>query len=147
MLKRLYYLITAFIIFIQAFLSIAFAEIEPIKVMSLHYDNSSSLVYITTLDRNSEQITKESIKFIKLANPNRIYFDINDAVLIGEKQQLFFEKSNIKEIRLAQFETEPRNIVRAVITFEEDLPKRLYVVSHFSLPHLIYQARQELYAM
>ena len=46
-------------------------------------------------------------------------FDINNAVLIGDKQQIFFEKSIIKEIRLAQFETNP-NIVRAVITFEED---------------------------
>ena len=93
---------------------------EPIKVMSLHYDNSSTLVYITTLDKCSEERPKEPLKFVKLTNPNRIYFDINDAVLIGEKQQLFFEKSNIKEIRLAQFETDPRNIVRAVITFEED---------------------------
>ena len=50
---------------------------------------------------------------------NRIYFDIQNAVLIGEKQQLIFEKSSFKEIRLAQFSTSP-NIVRAVITFEED---------------------------
>ena len=120
MLKRFYYLITVFIFFIQAFFSLVFAEVEPIKVMSLHYDNSSSLVYITSIDKNSEARPKEPLKFIRLTNPNRIYFDINDAVLIGEKQQLFFEKSDIKEIKLAQFETEPRNIVRAVITFEED---------------------------
>ena len=88
--------------------------------MSLHYDNSSSLVYITTRDACAEQRANQQIKFVRLSNPNRIYFDINDAILIGEKQQLLFEKSAIKEIRLAQFETNPINIVRAVITFEED---------------------------
>ena len=85
--------------------------------MSLNYDDSSSLVYINTVEQNSS--ARDSIKYVRLSNPNRIYFDINDAVLIGEKQQLVFEKSNIKEIRLAQFDTNP-NIVRSVITFEED---------------------------
>ncbi len=88
--------------------------------MSLHYDDTSSLVYITTKDNYTNQRYQDALKFIRLSNPNRIYFDINDAVLIGEKQQLIFEKSDIKEIRLAQFETNPNKIVRAVITFEED---------------------------
>lgn len=96
----------------------AFAEIEPIKVMSLHYDNSSSLIYITTRD-NNPTIEQAPLKYSRLTNPNRIYFDINNAVLIGGKQQLVFEKSDIKEIKLAQFETNP-NIVRTVITLEED---------------------------
>lgn len=106
-----------FIFLLQAFIP-AFADLEPVKVMSMHYDDSSSLVYINT--RESEPVQREPLKFVRLSNPNRIYFDINDAVLIGEKQQLVFEKSDIKEIRLAQFETNPRNIVRMVITFEED---------------------------
>jgi N-acetylmuramoyl-L-alanine amidase len=54
-----------------------------------------------------------------LSNPNRVYFDIENAVLVGDKQQIIFEQSPIKEIRLAQFETNPF-IVRAVVTFEED---------------------------
>ena len=117
-MKRLFFLITAFIFFIQAFISPVFAELEPVKVMSLHYDDSSSLVYITTRD-NLQNRPESQLKYVRLSNPNRIYFDINDAVLIGEKQQLVFEKSDIKEIRLAQFETTPNKIVRAVITFEE----------------------------
>lgn len=116
-MKRLFFLIILFFTFILAFLTPAFAEGEPLKVMSLNYDDSSALVYINTVDRNST--ARDSIKYVRLSNPNRIYFDINDAVLIGEKQQLVFEKSNIKEIRLAQFDTNP-NIVRSVITFEED---------------------------
>ena len=118
-MKRVFFLITLLIFFVQAFISPVFADIEPIKVMSLNYDNSSSIVYITTKD-NALQREKNSLKYIRLSNPNRIYFDINESILIGEKQQLVFEKSPIKEIRLAQFETNPSNIVRCVITFEED---------------------------
>lgn len=118
-MKRLFFLITLFTFFIQAFLSPVMAEIEPVKVMSLHYDDSSALVYITTRD-NIQDRPESQLKHVRLTNPNRIYFDINNAVLIGEKQQLIFEKSDIKEIRLAQFETTPNKIVRAVITFEED---------------------------
>lgn len=118
-MKRLFFLITLFTLFIQAFLSPVMAEIEPVKVMSLHYDDSSALVYITTRD-NIQDRPESQLKHVRLTNPNRIYFDINNAVLIGEKQQLIFEKSDIKEIRLAQFETTPNKIVRAVITFEED---------------------------
>ena len=118
-LKRIIHILTFFIFLLQAFIP-AFADLEPVKVMSMHYDDSSSLVYIHTRDNAAEQRTAEPLKYVRLSNPNRIYFDINDAVLIGEKQQLIFEKSDIKEIRLAQFETNPKNIVRMVITFEED---------------------------
>ena len=120
MFKRLFFLITIFTFFIQTFIAPAFSETEPSKVMSLHYDDSSSIVYITTKDNQSLQRVQAPLKYVRLNNPNRIYFDINDSVLVGEKQQLIFEKSPIKEIRLAQFETSPAKIVRAVITFEED---------------------------
>ena len=118
-MKRIFFIITAFIFFFQAFFVSAFAEFEPVKVMSMHYDDSSALVYISTRDNNDISQSNTQLKYIRLSNPNRIYFDINNAILIGDKQQINFEKSDIKEIRLAQFETNP-NIVRTVITFEED---------------------------
>ena len=89
---------------------------EPAKVMSLSYDDSSSLLFLNVENGTDGETFPQ--KFVKLENPNRIYFDINNAVLIGTKQQLVFEKSTIKEIRLAQFSTEP-NTVRVVVTFEE----------------------------
>ncbi len=89
---------------------------EPSKVMSLNFDDSSSIVYLDVQESADTKI--ENLKISKLENPNRIYFDIENAVLIGEKQHLTVEKSDIKEIRLSQFSTEP-NVVRAVITFEE----------------------------
>ena len=84
--------------------------------MSLSYDDSSSIVYINVNQGNDGE--SFPAKFVRLENPNRIYFDINNAVLIGSKQQLAFEKSNINEIKIAQFSTEP-NVVRVVVTFEE----------------------------
>ena len=119
-MKRIFFLITLFIFFIMTSFTPVLAETDSIKVMSIHYDDSSSLIYIPTINSTNEIQQKEPLKYIRLNSPNRIYFDINNAVLIGEKQQLVFEKSIIKEIRLAQFETNPTNIVRTVITFEED---------------------------
>ncbi len=92
------------------------ATAEPSKVMSLNYDDTSSLVFINIMQ--SDEASSSELKFSKLENPNRIYFDIDNSILIGGKQQLVFEKSTIKEIRLSQFTTNP-NVVRTVITFEE----------------------------
>ena len=111
-LKNLFFLIIAFIMLCN---SVVFAESS--KVTSISYDDSSSLIFIGVNDIANAENNVE--KYVRLNNPNRIYFDINDAILIGPKQQLAFEKSNIKEIRIAQFSTNP-NIVRVVATFEED---------------------------
>ena len=111
-LKNLFFLIITFFIFLTLTVSA-----ETAKVTSMTYDDTSSLIFIST--EGLETVEKPVNKYVRLENPNRIYFDINDAILIGTKQQLVFEKSNIKEIRLAQFSTNP-NVVRAVITFEED---------------------------
>ena len=101
---------------------------EPSKIMSLNYDTSSAVVFLNILE--SSEGFQKNLKFSKLENPNRIYFDIENAVLIGDKQQLIFDKSIIKEIKLSQFTTEP-DVVRAVITFEEGFDtakvKLLYV--------------------
>ncbi len=90
---------------------------ESGKIHSVNYDDSSSVIYINA----ENSVTQENfpVKYVRLENPNRIYFDINDSVLVGQKQQLVFEKSNVQEIRLAQFSTNP-NVVRAVITFDEN---------------------------
>ncbi len=112
-MKKIFFLITAFI---MLFLQTLTVQAEPAKVMSLNFDDSSSIVYINV--KESPDAHPEPLKYVRLENPNRIYFDINNSVLIGDKQQLVFEKSDIKEIKLAQFSTNP-DIVRTVITFEE----------------------------
>ena len=117
-MKRIFFLITLFLIFLlNIFCLPVNAEGESLKVMSLNYDDSSAMVYISTVKTGDAELSVN--KYVKLSNPNRIYFDINNAILVGGKQNLLFDRSVIKEIKLAQFETNP-NIVRAVITFEED---------------------------
>ena len=112
LLKSIIFFIISFILF-----STMQVQADSSKVMSLVYDDSASLVYINVEGQSA--IENPVVKFNRLTNPNRIYFDINDAILIGPKQQLIFEKTNIKELRLSQFSTEP-NVVRVVATFEED---------------------------
>ncbi len=112
-MKRFFLIIiTFFIFFIQALSAYA----EPAKVMSIHYDDSSSLIFINI--QGTDNSSPGELKISRLENPNRIYFDIKDSILIGDKQQLLFDKSAIKEIKISQFTTDP-DVVRAVITFEE----------------------------
>ena len=120
-MKRIFFLIITFLTLVFNLALSSYAEGEtssaPVvqaKVMSINYDNSSSVICISTV--NSENIGP--LKYVRLSEPNRIYFDLNNSILIGGKQQLTFENSPLKELRLAQFETNP-NIVRTVLTFEE----------------------------
>ena len=110
-LKNLFFLIITFITLLTLTVSA-----ETAKVSSMVYDDSSAFVYINV--ENTSSVDNFPQKYVRLENPNRIYFDINDAILIGPKQQLAFEKSKITEVRLAQFSTNP-DIVRVVVTFEE----------------------------
>ncbi len=111
-MKRIFFLLISFI---MLFVTLA-VNAEPSKVMSLSFDDTANIVHINLIE--SATTVERELKFSKLENPNRIYFDIDNSVLIGDKQQLVFDKSNIKEIRLSQFTTNP-DVVRGVITFEE----------------------------
>ena len=117
-MRRIFFLITLFIFLPTNFITPAGAQ-ELVKVMSLSYDNTSSMVVVSTTEASDGTTVLPIQKYVRLSQPNRIYFDINNAVLIGGKQHLLFEKSVIKEIKLAQFDTNPYT-VRLVITFEED---------------------------
>ena len=112
-MKRIFFLIITLLMF---FIQTLCVSAEPTKVLSLNYDDTGSIVFINQM--LSSEGAQEQFKISRLDNPNRVYFDIENAVLIGGKQQLVFEKNNIKEIRLSQFTTNP-DVVRVVITFEE----------------------------
>ena len=112
-MKRILFYIIFFIMFIVQS-SAAYAL--PSKVMSLSYDDAAAALYLNILE-SGDSIQKD-LKYSKLENPNRIYFDIENSVLIGEKQQLVIDKAIIKDIKLSQFTTSP-DVVRAVVTFEE----------------------------
>jgi len=117
-MKRFLFYITLFLTFIFTFNS-AVADSLPTKVTGVNYDTFSSIVTVNTKPQPGNDGLHPVQKYVCLTNPNRVYFDIENAILAGEKQQIVFEQSKIKEIRLAQFETNPY-IVRTVVTFEED---------------------------
>ena len=50
-------------------------QAEPSKVMSLNFDDTANIVYINLIE--ATQNTERELKYSKLENPNRIYFDIN----------------------------------------------------------------------
>ena len=113
-MKRIFFLIITLIMLLFQTLVV---QAEPSKVMSLNFDDSASTVFLNILA--SPDKSDAPLKYSRLENPNRIYFDLDNSVLIGGKQQLVFEKSTIKEIRISQFTTNP-DVVRTVITFEEN---------------------------
>lgn len=119
-MKRFFFYIILFLALINIFISPIYADTTPVKVIGLSYDTFGSMISVNIQSPESYNTSENTSRtYVRLNNPNRVYFDINNAVLIGEKKHIIFEKSPIKEVRLAQFGTNP-NIVRAVVTFEED---------------------------
>ena len=102
-MKRFLLYIILFLTFIFALANQAFAENMPLKVTGLNYDTFASSVIIHTQNPNNIADLQSTQKYVRLSNPNRIYFDIDNAVLIGEKQQIVFENSKIKEINFLDY--------------------------------------------
>lgn len=112
MLKKVLYIIFFIIIFTQA----VFAG-EVFKVTSVNFDTSNSLIFLTSPDNTTEAIMK-NVKLTKLQNPNRVYFDINSAVLTTASQSWYFS-NGVKQVKVSQFSTNP-NKVRIVLYLDEN---------------------------
>ncbi len=84
----------------------------PLKVNSINFDNSDSIIFLGT----SGAIEPSEIKIVKssLTNPDRVFFDIQNAVLTFPNKTFELKNSRLKQLRIAQNSTEP-NIVRIVI--------------------------------
>ena len=83
-----------------------------LKVNSINFDNSDSIIFLGTSggDNSSEiKITKQA-----LTEPDRIFFDIENAVITFPNSTYEIKNSRLKQVRIAQNSIEP-NIVRIVI--------------------------------
>ncbi|MBQ8886834.1 MAG: N-acetylmuramoyl-L-alanine amidase [Candidatus Gastranaerophilales bacterium] len=83
-----------------------------LKVNSINFDNSDSIIFLGTsgVENNSEiKITKQA-----LTEPDRIFFDIENAVITFPNSTYEIKNSRLKQVRIAQNSIEP-NIVRIVI--------------------------------
>ena len=110
MLKKLILLIFIFII---NFFNIAQGE-ELLKIKSINFDNSDNIIFLTA----SNKVQYVNVKTMKLSNPDRIAFDIENAVLTKPNSGWTFKNSTIKQVKLSQFTTNP-HVVRMVITYDK----------------------------
>lgn len=102
-------------ILILFFVCVQFAFADE-KISSVGYDVSANMLYLSSTLNNRQT---DSIKFVKLQNPNRVYFDIPNSVLTTEKQDFQISSGgDLRQIVVSQNSTNP-NVVRVVIYFSE----------------------------
>ena len=111
MLKKV---LLIFFIFIINLFSLANAE-EILKISSINFDNSDNIIFLNSVSK----VMYINVKSMKLTNPDRISFDIDNAVLTFPNSSWSFKNSVIKQVKLSQFTTNP-NVVRMVITYNKN---------------------------
>ena len=111
MMKKLWLI---FFIFITTLFCSAQAE-EALKITSINFDNSDNIIFLTAANK----VQYINVKSMKLSNPDRISFDIDNAILTHPNASWTFKNSSINNIRLSQFTTNP-NVVRMVITYNKN---------------------------
>ncbi len=90
---------------------------DLLKIDSVHFDNSDKLIFISAQAPDGGE---RNIKTGTLKQPNRVYFDIDNAILTGTKQDYVFERSPLMEFVISQNTVSPP-VVRVVITLEESI--------------------------
>lgn len=98
-------------IFAQIFINKVYAQ-ENLKVNNINFDNSDSIIFLGTSgsdDETNHKITKKV-----LTEPDRIFFDIENAVTTFPNSTFELKNSRLTKVRIAQNSVDP-NIVRIVI--------------------------------
>ena len=88
-----------------------------LKVNSINFDNSDSIIFLGTSapdDFNDIRITKKV-----LSEPNRIFFDIENAIITFSNSTFELKNSRLTKVRIAQNSVEPK-VVRLVIWNSEN---------------------------
>lgn len=96
--------------FVHYFVTKAFAA-ENLKINSINFDNSDSIIFLGTSGNQEDEfkITKKV-----LTEPDRVFFDIENAVITFPNSTFELKNSRLTKVRIAQNSIEP-NIVRIVI--------------------------------
>ena len=132
-------LIFLFVIVVNLLCSSAFAQ-NIVKINTVNFDNSDNMIFIGTLNTPN---TPVSVKTGKLSNPNRLYFDIENAILTHPGTSWSFKNSKLSQVKISQFSTAP-NVVRMVIYYNNDLDiskARLYKLGS----NLIFLYKKDLF--
>lgn len=124
MIKKL--LVTFLSIFIL-FINTAKAQ-EVLKINNINFDNSDSIIFLGTSGLSNT--APLSIEKGKLSNPDRIYFDIQNAVITKHNNSFEFKNSILTQLKLAQFSTAPP-VVRIVISYNSSInPEQIKILKH-----------------
>ncbi len=112
------YLIMSFCIYSCSYSSYA-EDIIPvaqrestIKINSINFDNSDSIIFLGT--SGSDETTDIKITKKILTEPDRVFFDIENAVITFPNSTYEIKNSRLTQVRIAQNSVNP-NIVRIVI--------------------------------
>ena len=102
----------------------AFADI---KINDINFDSSNAFIFLST--SNTVATERNEISSMTLKKPNRIFFDINNAILTRPNETWYFKNSPISQIKISQFSTNP-NVVRVVFYYTSNFnPKDISVIN------------------
>lgn len=124
MIQRIIVLIFIYILMIFAplsrsdissmfFVPKVFAAEGSLKINSINFDNSDSIIFLGTSGK--EDLENVNIKKQVLTDPDRIFFDIENAVITFPNSTYDLKNSKLKQVKIAQNTTDP-DVVRIVIT-------------------------------
>jgi len=102
-------LIKLFIIFLSFCFSSAFAEV---KINNITFDSSDSIIVLSASGSDSLPSIRKGV----LQNPDRIYLDIDNAVLTRKQGNFDFKYGRLQNLKISQFSTSP-SVVRLVMTY------------------------------
>lgn len=100
-------------IFITSLFQSVLAE-DSLKITSINFDNSDNMIFLTA----SNSVQYINVKSMKLSEPDRICFDIDNAIITQANKSWTIKNSLIKQVKLSQFTTNP-NVVRLVLTYDK----------------------------
>ncbi len=94
------------------FASAVYGAEGSLKINSINFDNSDSIIFLGT--SGNENPAEINIKKMVLTEPDRVFFDIDNAVITFPNASYDLKNSKLKQVKIAQNSTEP-DIVRIVI--------------------------------
>ncbi|MBE7712531.1 MAG: N-acetylmuramoyl-L-alanine amidase [Cyanobacteria bacterium SIG26] len=103
------------IAFILSFVLSSFAQ--DLGITSIIYDDSSSILTINSFD-NEEYSLSEVPKIYIVEDEQKIYFDINSAIMNCPQKEFVINSRDIKQVAVKQYSKYP-NVVRVVIKYSE----------------------------
>lgn len=112
------------LIFVCMSFQLVFAN--PIRVNDITFDSSDSVIFIGTSNTiNGEVQVKKGV----LSNPDRIFLDIQNAVLTRKQGSFEIKNGKLSNVRISQFSNNPY-VVRVVMTCTSKLhPQDVKVLS------------------